>query len=253
VESSLAFIPAVVFVAVFGVITGNERKAREQVESLAAELRQANQKLREYSAQAEELATAKERNRLAREIHDGLGHYLTAINIQIEAARAVVDTDRPRALDALDKAQTLAKESLTEVRRSVAALRAAPMANRPLPEAVGVLVEEICASGIVVEYKVTGEPRPLSPQIELALYRVVEESLTNIRKHAHATRADLILDYTAGDCVRLTVTDNGVGTSDPNSGFGLLGVRERVQMLDGTVQLTSAPGQGLTLNIEVPT
>ena len=134
-KSVILFFPAIVFVIIFTEITLREQRARAEVERLAKELSDANTKLREYATQVEELATTKERNRLAREIHDGLGHYLTAINMQIEAARAVIDTDRTRALDALGKAQALTKEGLTEVRRSVAALRASPIENRPLREA----------------------------------------------------------------------------------------------------------------------
>ena len=101
-----------VFVVVFTQIAVREREARAEVERLAAELTEANRKLREYADQVEELATARERNRLAREIHDSLGHYLTVVNVQIEAARAVID-DRDRALDVLRKAQLLTHEGLT--------------------------------------------------------------------------------------------------------------------------------------------
>ena len=251
-QASILFFPAVIFVIIFSEITLREQRARSQVERLATALNAANAKLREYAAQVEELATTKERNRLAREIHDGLGHYLTAINMQIEAARAVIDTDRAHTLDALGKAQALTKEGLTEVRRSVAALRASPIENRPLREALGKMVAECRASGIVAELIVTGTPRPLTPQIELALYRVVEESLTNVRKHAHAARVDLGIDYRASDCVRLTVHDNGVGADDPSGGFGLLGIRERVQLLGGTVRIDTATGQGFAIQVEVP-
>jgi signal transduction histidine kinase len=129
----LIYSAGIVFVVVFTHIAVDERKGRAEVERLAAELAEANRKLREYAAQVEELATAKERNRLAREIHDSLGHYLTVINVQIEAARAVMDSDHARALACLGKAQSLTQEGLTDVRRSVAALHALPTENRPLP------------------------------------------------------------------------------------------------------------------------
>ncbi|MBI5034670.1 MAG: sensor histidine kinase [Chloroflexi bacterium] len=250
-KSIILFFPAVVFVIIFSGVVAREQRARAEVERLAKELSDANIKLREYAAQVEELATTKERNRLAREIHDGLGHYLTAINMQIEAARAVIETDRTRAVDAMAKAQSLTKEGLTEVRRSVAALRASPIENRPLRNALTKLIDECRASGIVTEFVVTGTPRPLPPQTELALYRVVEESLTNVRKHAHAPRVDLGIDYGANQ-VRLTIKDNGVGTSDASGGFGLLGIRERVQLVGGSMHIDTARGQGFALEVEVP-
>lgn len=229
----------------FTLATVREREGR-------AELDEVNRQLRQYAAQVEELATVKERNRLAREIHDGLGHYLTAINVQIEAARAVMDGDRPRALDALHKAQTLTQEGLAEVRRSVAALRASPTESRPLPEAVAVLVEECRAAGIATELVVNGEARPLPPQAELTLYRAAQEGLTNVRKHAHVSSASVRLDYRGDGSVRLTVQDDGVGSDEASGGFGLLGVRERVQLLGGKVDIRTAPGQGFTLEVEVP-
>lgn len=252
IKASVLYFPAIVFVVIFTEITRREQHARAEVERLAKELSQANTKLREYAAQVEELATTKERNRLAREIHDGLGHYLTAINMQIEAARAVIEADQAQALDALSKAQSLTKEGLTEVRRSVAALRSSPIENRPLREALGKLADECRASGLVTELVVIGTPRPLAPPIELALYRAAEESLTNIRRHAHATRADITLDYSAEKRVGLKIQDNGIGAENPSGGFGLLGVRERTQLLGGHFHIDTAVGKGFSLQIEVP-
>jgi signal transduction histidine kinase len=243
------------FVVAFTYFALRERAARQEVERLAAELSAANHKLREYAAQVDELATARERNRLAREIHDSLGHYLTVINVQLEAAALLMDADAARAREATRKAQSLAQEGLAEVRRSVAALRAAPAASRPLPEAVEALAEECRAAGILVNLQVKGAARALAPAVELALYRTTQEALTNIRKHARASRVDLTLDYAPG-VVRLRVHDNGVGAApdsvEANGGFGLLGLRERLQLVGGQVQLTTAPGQGFTLAAEAP-
>jgi signal transduction histidine kinase len=234
-----------VFVVIFTQIAVNERKARAEVERLAAELRQ-------YAAQVEELAITKERNRLAREIHDSLGHYLTIINVQIEAARAIMDNDRQRALDGLSKAQMLAQKALAEVRRSVTALRASPIEDLPLSEAVAKLVDEYSAAGIAAELVVTGAPRPLTPQAGLTLYRAAQEGLTNVRKHSQATHATLRLDYSHARMVRLEVRDNGVGRSGEGEGFGLLGVRERARLLNGEVRIHTAAGQGFTLEVELP-
>lgn len=250
--SSIAFLAGIVFVVIFVQLTLREQNARIQMERLAAELTEANRKLREYATQAEELAIARERNRLAREIHDSLGHYLTVIHVQIAAARAVMENDQARALDALDKARSLVHESLAEVRRSVAALRASPTENRPLPEAIAVLVEECRATGILTELAVCGEPRQLSPQVELTLYRVVQEGLTNVRKHAHASRAEVTLDYREPGAVCLAVGDNGLGSDNTDGGFGLPGLRERVSLLGGDVRIVTAPARGFMLEVRLP-
>jgi signal transduction histidine kinase len=252
VQWVLAYGAAVAFVILFTQVAVRERDARGEVERLAVELREANRQLREYATQAEELATLKERNRLAREIHDGLGHYLTAINMQIQAGRAVVEHDRELAFQALDKAQALAQEGLAEVRRSVASLRASPLDQRSLPEAVGDLVDECRAAGIATEYAVQGQVRVLSPQVELTLYRVAQEGMTNMRKHAQASSAEVVLDYREDGWVHLAVHDGGVGAEDPSGGYGLVGVRERVQLLGGQVQVETAPGEGFALRVWVP-
>jgi len=249
---SLQFGMAFVFVVLYSIAGARERAAHAETERLAAELRQANAQLREYAAQAEELATVPARNRLAREIHDGLGHYLTGINMQIQAGRAVLDLDRDAALDALDQAQALAQEGLSEVRRSVAALRASPLDNQSLPQAIEGLVNECRAAGIATAYQVLGEQRDLSPQVSMVLYRVAQEGMTNMRKYAQASSAEVTLDYQDGNQIRLTVCDSGVGTDDPSGGYGLIGVRERVQLLGGQVQIETAPGEGLCLRVLVP-
>jgi signal transduction histidine kinase len=254
-QASLQFAPALLFVVAFSGLLAREREARAEVERLAAALGQANTRLREYAAQAEELATAKERNRLAREIHDTLGHYLTVINVQLEAAQVVMDSDRDRAVAAVAKAQGLAKDGLAEVRRSVAALRAPPVESRPLPEVLAALAEECRAGGLVVEYEVAGAPRRLAMPAETALYRAAQEALTNVRKHARASRVDLRLDYTAPAGVRLTVQDNGVGApsgAEREGRFGLVGMRERVHLLGGEVRIQTGPGQGFRLEVDVP-
>jgi len=251
-QAGIAYFAGIVFAAVFTLMAENERRARGEVERLAIQLSQANDSLREYAAQAEELATIKERNRLAREIHDTLGHYLTTINIQLEAAQAVLESDRPRAIDALRNAQALTKDGLADVRRSVAALRDSPMQGRPLPEAVQALASECREAGIVTEFAPLGDRRPLPPPIELALYRVAQEGLTNVRRHSHASRAEIVLDYRDAKTVRLQLQDNGVGAKDAGGGFGLLGVRERVQLLGGAMETTAAPEGGFVLRVELP-
>jgi signal transduction histidine kinase len=190
---------------------------------------------------------------LAREIHDNLGHYLTVVHVQLEAARAVMSENPERALDALNKAQKLTQEGLSTVRRSVASLRESPVDNRPLVEAIGTLLGETRSAGIVAELDVQGTRRTLELKTNLTLYRIVQEALTNVRKHARASRVDVNLDYQDHGSVRLVVKDNGVGTAGiGNDGFGLVGMRERVQLLGGELRIETGPGQGFSLEAVVP-
>jgi signal transduction histidine kinase len=249
--SSVTVSAAVFFVAVFSQVRLNERQAREHAEELMMELEEVNVQLAAYATQAEELAMTQERNRLAREIHDNLGHYLTIVNVQIEAAKVLIESDPSRALDAMNKAQELTQKGLTRVRESVAVLRESPVSNRPLGDAIESLVEETQTTGIVTEFEVAGEPQALENKVALALYRAAQEGLTNVRKHARASRVDVLLDFQPNE-VCLQVQDNGVGTAETTGGFGLLGIRERMQFLGGRLEIRTDVGKGFCLSACVP-
>jgi signal transduction histidine kinase len=241
----------VLFIALFVHMRENEQKAREQAETLTAELAKANSQLGEYATQAEELAITQERNRLAREIHDNLGHTMTVVNIQIEAARTVMESDPKRAKDALKKAQDLTKKSLSQVRESVSSLRESPISNRPLEEAIASLVHEMNSTGIVTEFVVSGKPVSLDHKIALAFYRVAQEALTNVSRHARASRVDACLIFRTSE-VALVVEDNGIGTNETGGGFGILGIKERLQLLGGSMEIHTAVGQGFRITAIIP-
>ena len=264
-------IAAVIAAVLFGQLTVREQDARAEVARLAADLQYKNEELRAYAATAEEAAIAAERNRLAREIHDSLGHYLTASTMQVQSARAMLrnqghTADLPDVIDALGKAEGLAQEALDDVRRSVNALRETSIAQRSLPRALA----ELCnvtnnGAGATISFYVTGARRPLTPQADLTLYRVAQEGLTNVHKHAGASTVQMRLSY-AADCVRLTIQDDGVGmvnsngvgkhrivgTAENGTGFGLIGLRERIGLLRGTLHVGTGEDGGCLLEAEVP-
>jgi signal transduction histidine kinase len=245
-RSGMGVLAAAVFTAVVTELLRREQQAR-------AELAEANARLRGYAAQAEELATTQERNRVARDIHDGLGHHLTVVQMQVQAARAVLSSDPAKADAVLARAQQQSTEALAEVRRSVAALRE-PRVTPPLGDALKALAEDTSAAGVPTELEVTGTVRMLPPGTEESLFRAAQEGLTNVRKHAAARRARLVLAYGEDGTVRLEVCDDGRGTAGraDGAGFGLLGVRERAARLGGTVDVVSEPGHGTTVRMEVP-
>jgi signal transduction histidine kinase len=243
---------AILFVAMFTQFRLNERQARQRAEGLAIQLESVNHKLAEYASQVQELTAIQERNRLAREIHDNLGHYLTIANVQIEAAKIILDTDSRQTLEALDKAQDFVKKALASVRESVSALRVSPVEDRPLQDAIVSLIEEMWLSEIRVEWEVIGEPVNVDEKIALAFYRAAQEGLTNVRKHAHATLVDVSLDFSQPDQLRLLIRDNGIGAADTSGGFGLIGIRERVHLLGGECRIETQPGNGFTLEVTLP-
>jgi signal transduction histidine kinase len=252
---SLAFLPFLPVIITTGILfisngavllLGNlivsEERARQQLD-------EAHKKLAEYAQQIEELATTRERNRIAREIHDNLGHYLTIVNVQIEVAETVMQSEPERARLALARAQELTKEGLTAVRQSITTLRSEATTRDPLHAAITQLIEEHREAGLEVEYLISGIVRPVSDEKSLAIYRAVQEGLTNIRKHAHAKHTTISLSY--GDKLHLCIQDDGLGSDQTQAGFGLLGMKERVQLLGGTMTIETTPGQGFRLTVEV--
>jgi signal transduction histidine kinase len=245
VRNALGMVGAVVFTVLVTALLEREQRAR-------AELAAAHEQLRGYAAQAEELATTRERNRVARDIHDGLGHHLTVVQMQVRAARAVLADDPARADAVLAKAEDSARDALEEVRRSVAALREQRV-RPPLRAALEALTAEASAAGVPTRLVVSGEERPLPADTEESLFRAAQEALTNVRKHADAGSATVVLDFRGPAAVRLEVCDDGRGLDGGgDAGFGLVGIRERTARLGGRLDVTSAPGAGTTLLVEVP-
>jgi signal transduction histidine kinase len=246
------FLAGQIFIVVFTQMAVSTEKARGEVELLVNELEEANQRLREYALQIEEMAITKERNRLAREIHDGLGHYLTTVHMQIQAARAVMKADQQKAQEALGTAQNLTQEALVEVRRSVAALRDMPGDSFSLHDEIKKMLKGTENTGITSEVKILGANRTLSPQTLMTLYRAIQEGINNTCKHARATRLSIVLDYTQSSQVKLVLQDDGIGAEQLDGGFGLLGMRERVKMLDGEMSVITGPNNGFRLEISLP-
>ena len=247
-EASMNYAAGFAFTIAFTLITKRALEAREESEALSRQLEEANAQLRAHAAQAEELATTRERNRLAREIHDGVGHHLTVVKTELDVAAATCARDPAGAKTRVEKAARLVAEALDDVRRSVGSLRA-DRARPPLVESV----RQLAAHGEpAATVAVEGEPRPLDPAAEHALFRAAQEGLTNVRKHAAATTALLRIDFRAADRVRLEVSDNGRGASGAGSGFGLTGIRERVELLGGSVESGNRLEGGFALRVEVP-
>lgn len=251
-DALATFVVELVIIVLFTQMMVQEERARGKAELLAQELEDANQQLREYALQVEELAISKERNRLAREIHDGLGHSLTTIFMQIQAARAVLSQDPKRTETALETAQALTQKALTDVRSSVSALRASPEEGLPLVEQIREVVKSCEMAGIPVDFTILGTPRTLAPQSQLTLFRSVQEGINNVCKHAAASHAWVTLDYEPDHQVRLKIRDDGVGSDHLEGGFGLMGMRERVRLVNGQLNIDSAPGKGMSLEIVVP-
>jgi two-component system NarL family sensor kinase len=208
-------------------------------------------------ARSARLGAVEERNRLAREIHDTLAQSLTATTLQLESADALLDagSSPEKAREPLLRALSLTQSNLEEARRSVLDLRAAPLEGRSLSRALRVLVERWEAeTGTAARYRAINSGRPLPPRVEVALYRICQEALTNVARHAEAGRADVQLVATPGQ-IRLVVEDDGRGfdvSNMPEDRHGLVGMNERAKMLGGRLEIRSNPGAGTRIEATVP-
>jgi len=203
------------------------------------------------------LGAAEERNRLAREIHDTLAQDLTAMTVQLESADLLLEGagDRTRVREVVGCVLDQARRALADVRRSVMDLRAAPLEGRTLAEAVEALVVRARVEhGLTVTLDAVGGARPLAPRAEMALYRIAEESLANVARHAGADRVAVRLAVTPDEAV-LTVRDDGCGfeVDVPREGrYGLVGMNERAALLDGTFRVSSRPDEGTEVRVRIP-
>lgn len=208
-------------------------------------------------AQARESGVIEERQRLAGEIHDTLAQGLTGIIAQLEAAEHT--RHRPTEWSRhLGQARALARSSLTEARRSVRALRPEQLEDATLPEAIDALAETWSLhSGVAADVQTAGDPVRSGSDTETAVFRVAQEALSNVAKHARASKVRLTLTY-VDDVLLLDVVDDGIGfsvdsvsTQNPH-GFGLIGMRERLRRVGGRLTVESAPGSGTSVNAAVP-
>jgi signal transduction histidine kinase len=199
----------------------------------------------------------QERLRIAREMHDVLAHTIAGINVQAGVADDVIDDAPDKAHASLQDIRRQSRDAIAELRTAVGMLReggaAAPRAPAPGLAELDGLVELAARAGVEVEVSVAGAARPLPGTVDLAAYRIVQESLTNVVRHAHASAATVSVRYDAGAVV-LEVQDNGSGeTNGVSDGHGLIGMRERATAVGGTLRAEAAPGGGFRVQATLPT
>jgi signal transduction histidine kinase len=242
----LMFAVGLFFVIKFINTWLSERQTRQQL-SLA------HDQLQQYALQIEDLAAVQERNRIARDIHDSLGHALTALNVQLQTVVKLWSVNSNEAKRFLEQAQKLGDTAIKEVRRSVHSLRADTKTDTDLERVILPLVADF-QKGTGIEVLRQIQPGVILPaQIAKTLYRVVQEALTNTCKYAQASQVQIKMHTQAGQ-LHLSIIDNGQGF-DPTcaqSGFGLQGIQERVAALQGQVRFQSQPGEGCQIVIDLP-
>ena len=203
------------------------------------------------------LAVAEERARIARELHDVVGHSVSVMTVQASAVRRLLEADQEKEREALLVVEQTGREALAEMRRMVGVLRrpdeAPALAPQPSLEHIEKLVAHTRETGLPVELRIEGTPVPLPAGIDTTAYRIVQEALTNAVKHARAAKAEVVVQYANGT-VELTVSDDGRGGGDGGgSGHGLVGMRERVSVYGGELEAGPQAGGGFRLRATLPT
>jgi signal transduction histidine kinase len=231
----LYYASASIFVVLLGFVIVAERESRQQAEALSQEV--------------EVLGAKLERLRIAREIHDSLGHTLTSLGVQLEVAQKLRDRDLAKAFDSVDNAALLASQCLQDVRQVVQTMRQQSSFN--LKEALYERIEQMRQQGIATQVHLSLPA--LSLQLSYQLYCILKEGLINIQKHAKAAQVTLrgLVD---SDAIVVTLQDDGHGfdLEQPLTGCGLPGMQERVELLGGTLQISTGSDQGTQIKIVMP-
>lgn len=238
------------FIAGLLLVRLSKAQRRERAEEV-----QKREHVAQYASTLEQLAVTRERNRIARELHDTLAHALSAVSVQLQALDVLWDSDPQAARQTLRQTYALTRNGLDEARRALHELRASPIESLGLALALRRIAEQSAErSGFSLSLALPEVMPPVRPEVEQHLYRIAEEALNNVARHARARHASVSLGCDA-EHVSLIITDDGVGFDQargaPTGHFGLAGMRERALIIDADLVITSRPRQGTTVRASV--
>jgi signal transduction histidine kinase len=241
--------------AIYLFISAISRTSRERA-ALIVQLEAAKSELEAARERDAELAALRERERLARDLHDSLGHALVAVSVQLEAIQRLYKVDPERASSQIEELKILTRKSMEDLRRSLDGLRASGLGDVPLREALQALcVETGQRINVEVNCSITGEVGSLTPAVAEALWRAAQEALTNVGRHANARHVQVTLDV-RGDAATLKIVDDGVGLTPGDESrpghYGLRGMRERVEGLGGMLGVKNGDGAGTVVEVYLP-
>lgn len=242
VRSIFLSLNLVLFILNMTMLIQDEYRERERIQSLNDQLESANERLKAYAVEAEKLAETRERNRLAREIHDTLGHVLTGIVAGLDACITMIDMSPDATKRQLEKIRDVARQGITDVRRSVSRLRPDALEKLTLEDAIIKMLEDLhAAAGTEIRFDNQVHPLRFHEDEEEVVYRVVQEASTNSIRHGHASRIHIAISK-KDQWLTITVQDNGSGCGQVESGFGLKHMQERLGLLNGTLEYDGSDG-----------
>lgn len=223
----------------------------EEVNRLYQELQVANNQLQEYANMSERMAQTKERNRLAREIHDTLGHTLTGLVAGLDACMALIEISKDQTKQQLEFLAQVGRDGIKDVRRSVNELRPDALERLSLEVAIKKMIEEMCQlSEVEIFFETNNVKLKFDEDEENAIYRIVQESITNAMRHGKASKIWVSFEKKDGELL-LVIKDNGIGCEKIVSGFGTRHIVERIEMLKGTVEFNGENGFTVTAHVPI--
>ena len=242
IKNTFYSINIVIFVFYLVLLIKNTREEKERIRLLNEKLEEANQRLRAYAIEVEQMAETRERNRLAREIHDTLGHALTGITAGLDACIMTLEVAPELTKQQLNKIRDAAKKGITDVRRSVKKLRPDDLERLPFQEALFEMTLNYSeSSGMEITFDIFSWSDNLRQDQEDVIYRVLQESITNANRHGHATKVKITIGGNE-KYLLIVIADNGQGCNEVKQGFGLKHMRERLKLLHGTIHYWSDEG-----------
>lgn len=246
-----SFALALLFMFVVGYLIKLQLIEKKKVIRVNKELEEAYHRLLEKASENQELSIEKERLRMAREIHDTLAHTLTALVVQMEACKKLLKVDSDRALEEIEKAQKYTREGLNDVKRTIKALRPQILENGTFFDAILNLIEDVEQNARIKILLNKDEELDIPSLMEVPLFRVIQESITNAIRHGDANQ--IYIDILKEDeHLLINIKDNGRGCNMVKEGFGLKGIKERIKALDGTVDCLSSFGNGFETRLRIP-
>lgn len=245
----IAVIRTISFIAIGIFINLLVIQLRRQQKSL----REANANLTHYASTLEQLTVSRERNRLARELHDTLAHSLTALSVSLETVKAYFDIDREKTREMIDISLASTRKGVDETRRALKSLRSSDLEDLGLGLALQRIAESAASRfNLDIDLDLPDPMPSLSPDVEQTIHRIAQEAVQNITSHSRANKFSLRLDHNSH--TTLTIEDNGVGfdITKSNSGhFGLIGMQERAELAGGTLHVESAKGRGTKVMLKI--
>ncbi|WP_433943786.1 sensor histidine kinase [Paenibacillus sp. SN-8-1] len=242
----------IIFAGIVSSLIQSYQRGRQNTMQLYTQLMQSHEQLKNYTLKAEELAVARERIRIAREIHDTVGHKLTALLVQMQAARKLSPVDSARSEQTYLECEDLVRSSLQEVRLSVRTIRDEPFKSTSLTDCLRELAEEFTKfAEVQTVFEVNGNPMPMPANLQLTAYRITQESLTNAQKHGQAKHAKISLTYSVNG-LSLCIHNDGEIPAELKPGFGLINLQERVKECNGDVRFSVDSHEGFAVEVQLP-